>query len=300
MGPARSGVLAGDPLGRDAPDRSHEGEIAWDTAANNFAWPGERVLPANLAKVYAEEPLYLDFRWAKKSDDVSLKNPAFLDAVANLAATLHGRSKDDMVGEDVRQHRRTRRIARVIGAALVILTLASVIGAYVAVQQRNEAERQRQEAERQRQVALARQLAAQAELVRTQQPIRLPRALLLAVESMKRFPSLEANQVLHRGLSLLARRMELLNHRNTVSRFAFSADRAHLVVETEDKNRVVWRTADGSDQTAAASTIQADLSIRNGRYEAITSPDRKYRIETTGRRRDPQRCERRDTRRVRS
>ena len=75
----------------------------------------------------------------------------------------------------------------------------------VAEQQREEAKRQQLVAEQQKQVALARQLVAQAELLRSQQASLLQRSVLLAVEAMQRFPSLEANQALRQGLALLPR-----------------------------------------------------------------------------------------------
>ena len=43
--------------------------------------------------------------------DLSLRNPDFLTAVASVASTLQGKPLDELVGEDVRQHRRTRRVA---------------------------------------------------------------------------------------------------------------------------------------------------------------------------------------------
>src|SRR6266581_7193715 len=55
-----------------------------------------------------------------------------------------------------------------------------------AEKQRAEAERQRQEAERQRRIALARQLTAQAELLRGQQGHLLQRSVLLAIEALQR------------------------------------------------------------------------------------------------------------------
>src|SRR5262249_30344926 len=58
-------------------------------------------------------------------------------------------------------------------------------------------------AEERREIALARQLAAQAELTRTSYAPRLQQSVLLAVESLKRFASFEADQALRAGLVLL-------------------------------------------------------------------------------------------------
>ena len=54
--------------------------------------------------------------------------------------------------------------------------------------------------------ALARQLAAQAELTKNQRPDLLQRSLLLAIESMRRLPSLQADGRLRDGIALLPKR----------------------------------------------------------------------------------------------
>jgi WD40 repeat protein len=51
---------------------------------------------------------------------------------------LHGQTPDDLDGDDVRQHRGTRRIAISAVAALGILTIAAVIAAFVAVRRSRE------------------------------------------------------------------------------------------------------------------------------------------------------------------
>lgn len=66
-----------------------------------------------------------------------------------------------------------------------------------------EKEKQRQEAERQRRIAVAGKLAAESELTRTQSAELLERSVLLAVESLRRWPSAEADLAVRRGLGLL-------------------------------------------------------------------------------------------------
>ncbi|MFP3869157.1 MAG: toll/interleukin-1 receptor domain-containing protein [Desulfobacteraceae bacterium] len=48
-----------------------EGEIVWDNAAGDFDWGRPTALPENLKKAFAQEPLYLDLRWAKQEEDLS-------------------------------------------------------------------------------------------------------------------------------------------------------------------------------------------------------------------------------------
>lgn len=68
-----------------------DGEIAWDSQRGDFDWERTTALPANLSRVFNEEPRYTDLRWAKTSDDLTPRNPMFMQAVAVASAALTGR-----------------------------------------------------------------------------------------------------------------------------------------------------------------------------------------------------------------
>jgi hypothetical protein len=87
-----------------------DGEWRWDPTAHDFTADSTAV-PQALRGVFAEEPLFLDLRWARQNLQLSLQHIRFRDAIAQLAAPMHGVSKDEPEGEDVRQHRRTRRLS---------------------------------------------------------------------------------------------------------------------------------------------------------------------------------------------
>jgi WD40 repeat protein len=114
-----------------------------------------------------------------------------------------------------------------------------------AEKQRAEAEQQRQEAERQRRIALARQLTAQAELLRGQQGHLLQRSVLLAIEALQRSSSLEVDQALRYGLSLLPRPITRLAPRGDLTARALSPDGRFLVIATRDSNLEVWDVSSG-------------------------------------------------------
>ena len=227
-------------LARNPPQRMlivlTSGEMQWDRAAGGFNASTTTALPEMLMRRFADEPLFLDLRWAHDETHLSLSHPRFRDAVADLAATVHGRPKDALVGEDVRQHRRALRIAWSAAATLAILAAVSVIAALVAVQQRNIAETQRSIAVEQSQTALARQLAAQSGSVRVQFPDRLPLAVLLASESTRLHPSFEGNQALRSALTLLPRPVQSYAYgfdpggQGRVRALAFSPDGKALAV----------------------------------------------------------------------
>jgi WD40 repeat protein len=127
-----------------------EGEAVWQDSENDFDWDRTSALPPNLRGVFKSEPLYSDLRWARKITDLSLRNPHFLEEVGSLGATLHGKSKDEMIGEDVRNHRLFKVTTLASILVLLTLTLFAFGTALYAVKQKNEAERQAAEAVRQR------------------------------------------------------------------------------------------------------------------------------------------------------
>jgi WD40 repeat protein len=130
------------------------GEICWSDATHDFDWNGTDALPRRLSKTFDQVPKYLDLRWARMATDLSLRNPDFLTAVASVASTLQGRPLDELVGEDVRQHRRTRRVAAAASVGLATLAVAATVFGVIASQQRDEARRQEQIAIRQEQIAV--------------------------------------------------------------------------------------------------------------------------------------------------
>ena len=130
-----------------------DGELDWDDVRGDFT-EGSAV-PPSLRGWFASEPLWVDLRWARTEQHLSQRDPRFRDSVADLAAPLHGLPKDELVGEDIRLHRRAMRLARGAAAALVVLTLLAAVAAVVAVIQRNTARDQTS-------LATARQIGATA------------------------------------------------------------------------------------------------------------------------------------------
>ena len=110
-----------------------DGEIAWQASRSDFDWQLTSSLPPVLQQQFHAEPLYVDLRWARSRRDLTLKDARFLDAILDLAAPLHGKSKNDLAGEEVRQSRRVRSIS-----VAVVIMLTALTG--LAWQQRNVAQ----------------------------------------------------------------------------------------------------------------------------------------------------------------
>jgi WD40 repeat protein len=150
-----------------------------------------------------------------------LRHGRFRDAVAELAATLHGRPKDEIAGEDIRQHRRTRQITWGAVTVLFLLAVGLAIAAWIAVGQRNEAELRSN-------IALSRQLAAQAVSLAGSE--RGDLALLLGIEALRVHPTVSARNGLLTALtSDPRRRFHLHGHMGAVHSLAFTPDGIELL-----------------------------------------------------------------------
>jgi WD40 repeat protein len=163
-----------------------DGEVVWDPAAGDFDWSRTTALPTSLRGALVDEPRYIDLRWARREEHLSLTDGRFRDCVADLAAPLHHRAKDDLAGEDVRQHRRAVRLAQIVVVLLVLLTLGTASGAFIAVDQRDRARQQTVLAESRALVNAAGSTA----------PTRLDASLLLAERAARMHPTPETRAAL--------------------------------------------------------------------------------------------------------
>ena len=232
-----------------------EGDILWDPVKRDFDWSRTTAVPRILEGRCEDEPLYVDARWARDSELLSLRSAQFRDVVVNVAAPIRGVPKDELDGADLRQLARNRLLVRGGVATIVLAAGIATWQAFVATEQRKEAERQRD-------IAVARQLAAQAELMRAQQPDRLPLALLMATESARSQPeSIEAQQTLRALLSQFPQPMTVIPHASPVEAAVFSADMTQIATAGTDGG--LWKLPE--------ATRVAALSGAN--HKVVFSPD---------------------------
>src|SRR5439155_22211812 len=59
-----------------------DGEIVWDYEAGDFDWERATALPRALEGVFSNVPRWIDLRWARAEEQLSLSHPRFRDAVA--------------------------------------------------------------------------------------------------------------------------------------------------------------------------------------------------------------------------
>jgi WD40 repeat protein len=251
------------------------GQVVWSNAAADFDWANTTALPPVLQGAFHLEPFYIDVSWAHQEQQF-LHDARFRDAILDLAAPLHGRPKDDLDSEDLRQHRRTLRIAWSAVALLSLLAVALGIAAFyaqqqthiaqqqthiaqqqttfaekqksLAVEQARVADQQRKLAEERRVTGLSRQLAAQAV---GDSALNLDDALLEAVEAFRAEPTFEARQAL---LSVLFYSPHLRQFargpRHAWQTAAMSRDgRTIVAIDADSKNVIVETAADKSLDT---------------------------------------------------
>ena len=126
------------------------------------------------------------------------------------------------------------------------------------------------EAKRQTNIAIARQLAAQAQSIIATGNSKQMMAVLLAIQSMKMYPSIEAAQILENNT--LARPIANLPHSGFVEAIAFSPDGKYLATGCTDGLARVWDVSTGKEIAHIAhNDHEYILSI-------AFSPDSKYVI----------------------
>ena len=212
-----------------------EGELTWNEAFSDFDWNQTTSLPSALRNTFSEEPLYLDLRWARKDEDLSLRNPIFKEAIANIAAPLHGVSKDTLIGEDVRQYKKSRRLMWGAIISLVVLSLAAGVAAALAIKQSRVAIRERD-------AAVSRELAMGA---LSQLAIDPELSLILAIEAARKSPTAQAVDALRQSLAESHVRATLRGHESFVYRAIFSPDGRLVLTTANDLTARLWEAATG-------------------------------------------------------
>jgi WD40 repeat protein len=225
-----------------------DGELRWDAEANDFDWSASDAAPRALSGAFAAEPRWIDLRFGRDLEEPSARDPQFRDALADVAAPMHGKTKEELVGEDVRQHRRTVRIVRATVVVLLALVAAAGTAALIAVRQRDRAEREAR-------IALARQLAAQSRVSLNEN--RPDLALLLAAQASRTNSTGESRD------SLLA----ALNSEPQLVRVATTPP-ARLAAAAADGRSMVLLGRDGVLRRVAAGSGRVGPRARGGQASA--------------------------------
>jgi WD40 repeat protein len=226
------------------------GELVWDRKRGDFDWSATTALSKELSGRFREEPLYVDLRWARDQDGLTLSNLQFRDAVLDLSATIRGIPKDQLDGDDVRQLRKNRRLVKSGVTAIGLLALsASGLAIYamqqrnIAIEQRNIAIEQRNEAVRQRDLAVGRQLREEARRLEDVDS-QWATAVLLAIEALRRAEDADGYELLWKLMAAGAKPVGRFATKQAIgSGLAFSPD--GLLAATGDDEAVIIFKARG-------------------------------------------------------
>ena len=219
---------------------------------NNEAQPeqeSQMAFPVALCALL-EMPLAIDYRGFDASRD-RVNKGAFQTQWYAILAAIHGRRRSEIEQREKRRDARRRRLTRGIVASVMAMlgtaTIVSLLFWRQAVEQRT--------------VAVARQLAAQAELTRSQGMNRIEQSVLLAVESMKRAPTLEAELVLRPQLRLMPRVLGSVPWRNYLYEATWSANRSHALVSSATDLEIVDVSSDRRVALIAPLTSVAGMHL---------------------------------------
>ena len=214
--------------------------LTWENAKGD--WSAAAPVPPSLRDAFSAEPFWIDLTDLPAGVRAS-QIPA--DQVAAVAAPIRGVPKDTLVGENLREHRRTMRLARGAIAVLAVLTVLAVTASVIAIQDARAANTAAA-------AAVSGQLADQTEVVAATDPVQ---AAELAVASWRLAPTARA-----RALA----RVSLLNVVAQPDRGAIAtpgdsvAAPYHSVVFSPDGKILATASYDGAARLWNVATQQAD------------------------------------------
>jgi WD40 repeat protein len=192
-----------------------DGELTWSATDGTFDAARTTCLPHSVASAFTEEPHWVDLRGLDLAGTVE----ALLSPAAAIVAAITGTPKDELLGEDLRQHQRTRRTAVGALALISILLVVAVIAAVTALGQRDSA---RSNAA----IATSRTLGAESDLSRADS---LQQSLLLAAASADLHSDFASSSALFKAVSYNPYLSRFLTFPGPVNAEAWTTDPASLV-----------------------------------------------------------------------
>jgi WD40 repeat protein len=220
-----------------------DGAWIWNAETNDFDRDASTAVHPSLYGIFRSEPLYLDMTWAKNENHLTLRNARFRDQVAALAAPMHGITKDELEGDDVREQHRTQRLKRGAISGLTILLVLAITASLIAF-------RQYRNAIRQRDYAIFNQITAQADRLRSTD-VSLAAQLDLTAYRMRPTSDLYTALVTTANAALST---ALASHTGRVNAAVFSPAGRTLATGSDDHTVRLWNVTDPAPPHAAGPT----------------------------------------------
>lgn len=210
-----------------------DGALRWDPAKGDFDAAASTALPPVLLGALDEEP-----RWVTVPPGVA-GNPEAGDldlreTVIDIATTIRGVPKEELVSVAAREHKRTMRWVRGTIAVLAILLVTALIAGVVALSQRATATDQAR-------IAVSRQIASAS---REAAGRNLSTSMLLAVEAYKHDPNAQTRAALFAANTASPHLERFLDAGSTVERLEGTPDGA-VVAGLSDGRVLLWPDGEG-------------------------------------------------------
>lgn len=225
--------------------------LRWDKQAGD--WAEGAPVPPSLRGAFRTEPLWADLTGVH-ADRRGVRVPD--EDLASMAAPLRGVDRDALIGEHLRQHRRTMRVVRSVIATLTALLVFAVAATIIAVGQRDDARTQAR-------IATARELAALSGSMISSN-LNVAQLLAVAAYQTERDPQTEDALVQAAAASpQLVRFLQIGDQvGDTVNALASSADGTTIVAGTDNGDLVAFNLATGRRTTVhAMSGAVTQLSV---------------------------------------
>jgi WD40 repeat protein len=233
------------------------GSLHWDEDTARFDPQTSDAAPPVLTKPGSVpfEPLFIDV-----SDDAPWDHraPNFRDKITALAAPIHGKPKDELASDDLREQRRFRRLRAAAVSGLVLLTVIAVAAAVIAVVQRQKAVRSLHDA------VVAKLNAEGAAMLAGTEPGGDTRALqeVLAANAIKP----DAVPILSAQMARFTTQ-KLVDTISSVSGLAYSPDGTRVATAQGDGSVRQWDSTSGKP-------VGTPVGERTGRMHAVVyTPD---------------------------
>jgi uncharacterized delta-60 repeat protein len=206
------------------------------------------------------------------------------EQLADQKLILNGLAQEFVKAGKTKQQRNRRLLVGVIATAFALLVIAVIVFsrqsnanaelaqqnaniASTAEASANVAATEKSKAEEQANIALARQLAAQAHLINMDRSSNQMTATLLAIQSLKLFPTGDAARYLINN-NFSAFPVSLMTHDDFVTSVAFSPDGKYVISGSGDGTARIWEAESGKEVARM---------IHNGSVHSVAfSPDGKY------------------------
>ncbi len=226
------------------------GELHWDHRARDFDSQRTTCLPPAVYGLFGEEPRWVDLRWMNEDHTGDLRDPQFRKCVADLAAPLHGRPKDELIGEDITQRRRFQHFRQAMLAGITALAILASVTAVFAFIQRNTAQHQAR-------IATARQLAATALSLGGND---LEVASLIALQAYKVEKTPETLSALYKLTTQSPHLVRFVRSDSRVTALAITASPRYVAAGSKNGSVTIW-TQDGASRVDHVSVSKRVTSL---------------------------------------